>query len=280
MPSFLSRKLVVLIAAVAVVAAAGGAYAATRGPSATSGRAFLNDVARRLHVTPAALRQALRGASVDRLQALVADGRLTQTQASRLERAIRNGRFGPGAGFPPFPGPPAFAHPGPGGAPAWRLGVMPGPGRPGGLLPPVPFLGIGLGAAARAAESYLGLSQTRLVSELRSGKSLAQIARAQGRTAAGLQTAIESAYRTRLSALVSSKRLTPMEEREMLSRLRVVISRVMAHPLPLPPPGWGVGRRLFRGPRPWIRPGAARPRLMPPASASVPHSSAGAIAFQ
>ena len=53
------------------LAAAGGAYAATQTSGQNTRQAFLNDVAKRLHVTPQQLTAALNGASIDQLQAEV-----------------------------------------------------------------------------------------------------------------------------------------------------------------------------------------------------------------
>src|SRR2546423_13038978 len=99
------RKLVIGLAALAVAALAGGAYAATQSSTPNTRQAFLNDVAKRLHVTPQQLTQALTGATDDQLQAAVKAGRLTQAEANQLaQRLKRSGSapaipFGFGFGF-------------------------------------------------------------------------------------------------------------------------------------------------------------------------------------
>jgi len=56
-----------------------------------------------------------------------------------------------------------------------------------------------------SAASYLGVSETRLRSEVRSGRSLAQIADATpGRSAAGLVAAVEAADRARLASAAAT----------------------------------------------------------------------------
>ena len=70
----LRGKLVIGLAALAVAAFAGGAYAATQTSGPNTREAFLNDVAKRLHVTPQQLTAALNGASIDQLQAEVKAG--------------------------------------------------------------------------------------------------------------------------------------------------------------------------------------------------------------
>ena len=117
----LKRNVVIVLAALAVAAFAGGAYAATQNSGPTSRQAFLNDVAKRLHVTPKELSSALSGAAVDQLQAEVKAGRLTQAQANQLEQRLKSGAaagavpFGPGPVAPRglFGPPRAFGGPGP-----------------------------------------------------------------------------------------------------------------------------------------------------------------------
>ena len=61
-------------------------------------QAFLNDVAKRLNVTPAQLNSALKGAAIDQLDAAVKAGKLTQAQANALKQRIQQGAHG-GAPF-------------------------------------------------------------------------------------------------------------------------------------------------------------------------------------
>ena len=57
------------------------------------------------------------------------------------------------------------------------------------------------GAAVQAASSYLGLSVAEIRSELRAGRTLAQIAAAHGKSETGLIDAIVTARRARLAAI-------------------------------------------------------------------------------
>lgn len=315
----LKRRLVFLIVAVAAIASAAGAYAATQTTPATSRQAFLNDVARRLHVSPQQLRNALQGAFADRLSAAVRAGRLTKTQAAAIEKRLKGSgaaplwpgaapfwpgpMFAPGfraracvmparpakpvapssarTGMPPgiwiapglarkrgkvaggcahfgaippgalVPAPRAALPPGlvpaPSGAVppglARKLGRTPGargrfhlaaPGAqvpvPRGALPPFAFAP-GLGPAfmlgGKAALSYLHLSPAKLMADLRAGKSLAQIAAAQHRTARGLQSAVESAFRARLNKLVAAKRIPSAVARQMEAMLSARVAAII-----------------------------------------------------
>jgi hypothetical protein len=84
-----------------------------------------------------------------------------------------------------------------------------GGGPPGGGPPP--------GAAAIAG--YLGLTSTQIQTDLKGGQTLAQIAVAQGKTAAGLEAAIVADAKTHLDADVASGKLTAAQETSMLADL-------------------------------------------------------------
>jgi hypothetical protein len=83
-------------------------------------------------------------------------------------------------------------------------------GHPGGGAPP--------GAAAVAA--YLGLTSDQVRTQLQSGKTLAQIATAQGKTAAGLEAAIVADAKTHLDADVASGKITAAQETSRLADLQ------------------------------------------------------------
>ena len=67
--------------------------------------------------------------------------------------------------------------------------------------------------------TYLDLKPAELVTQLRSGKSLADIATAQGKTVDGLKTAITDAATKQLDAAVTAGKLTKDQETKMLAGL-------------------------------------------------------------
>jgi hypothetical protein len=86
---------------------------------------------------------------------------------------------------------------------------------------------------AAAVTAYLGISRARLTSELRSGKSLAQIASAvPGRSPAGLTNALVKERRAQLNAEVAAGRLVAARRAAFLVTLRrrmtVLVNR--SHP--------------------------------------------------
>jgi hypothetical protein len=91
--------------------------------------------------------------------------------------------------------------------------------RPGGDI------GAG-GATMRAASSYLGLSVTPLRTELRSGKTLAEIAKGTpGKSEAGLIEAVLAISKTRLAAEVQAGSIT---QAQASARLPKLASRIAA----------------------------------------------------
>lgn len=134
-------------------------------------------------------------------------------------RAGRDGRFG---GPGPRPGGPGHGRGfgGPGG-PGFG-----GPGGPGG------FGGAELGSAAA---DYLGLDESALREQLEDGRSLADVARAQGKSVDGLQDAIVAATKTRLDKAVDDGWLGAKQRDAILSELRDHVDELVAGTRPAPP---------------------------------------------
>jgi AraC-like DNA-binding protein len=230
----LKRKVAGAAAGLALVAgAAGGAYAVSNRASSGDRQAFLNDVAKRLNVSPQKLKDAFAGALDDRLAADVKAGRITQAQADEIKRHASEHGGVPFLGPPPGPGGPG----GPGGPPPFggppRFGGPP-PGAPGPIM-------AGLDAAAK----YLGLTDPQLRTRLRSGKSLAQVASDQSKPLPGLKSAIEAAVKKDLDQAVAGKRITKAQEGQILSELHGRLDEIVNRK-PGDRPRFGA--RLRRGP--------------------------------
>lgn len=250
------RRYWIILGVVAVaVVAAGSAVAATKleSPGAQS-KAIINDAAGRLHVTPQALSSALKKALEDQVDAAVAAGRLTKQQGDELKARIAKGQThalgglgGPWGGF--------------GGSYYDRPGF--GPERRRGMFGGGPALGM-VHAGSKAVASYLGITQAQLRSALVSGKSLAQVAKAHGKTTDGLVAAIVAAAKTRLDNAVAGKHLSSAEEKAILGGLEQLVRSFVTHsPREMLrhgfPPGFG---HRFWGP-----PGQMHPSLRPPVNA-------------
>jgi hypothetical protein len=68
--------------------------------------------------------------------------------------------------------------------------------------------------------AYLHLDISTVLNQLRSGKSLAQIAAAQGKTTDGLTSAIVASAKVKLDAAVAAGRLTAAQEAALLAKLQ------------------------------------------------------------
>ena len=196
------RKVIAGAAAALAVGGAGAGVAATKlattSPSEES-KAIVNDAAKNLGVEPSKLSAALKKAFEDRIDAAVAAGRLTKEQGAELKQRIESDDF-------PLFGPPAFGH---------------------GFGAPHPF-SHGLDAAA----SYLGLTEDELHSRLESGKTLAEVAKAQGKSVAGLKNAMVADAKKHLDAAVKAGRLSSAEEQRVLADLEQRIDDLVNGKLP------------------------------------------------
>jgi polyhydroxyalkanoate synthesis regulator phasin len=180
------RKVAAGAAAAVAIAGGGAAVAATQlsSPKEES-QAVVNDAAGQLGVQPQALTDALKKALENRVDAAVADGRLTKEQGDALKQRIESGDaplfFGPGLG-----------HQGP----------------------------LGHFRDLDAAAAYLGLTEAELQAQLEAGKTLAQVATAQGKSVDGLVDALVASAKKHLDDAVAAGRLTQAQEAQVLSDLK------------------------------------------------------------
>jgi len=207
----MSRKLIVLGTALLAVIVVGGGIAATKAltPKQES-QAVIDDAAKQLGVTPAQLSGALRQALKNRVDEAVTDGRLTKAQADRLKQAIDAGNA-PLFGF----GPRRFHEHGHFGFRVHGHG---------------PFA-----EGLKTAADYLGLTRAQLMTELRDGKSLAQVAKAHGKSPDGLVDALTKQAEQKLDQAVKNGRLTEAEKTEMLAGLKKRITDLVNGRFPAPP---------------------------------------------
>ena len=118
-----------------------------------------------------------------------------------------------------------------------------GPGRPGtGNCGGMYGMWSGQQPVRTAAADYLGLSLTQLRTQLQSGKSLADIAVAQGKSVSSLKDAILAVMTSRINADTA---LTAQQRAAMISRMKshldTMINTDMDH---LPGTGAGMGSRM------------------------------------
>lgn len=239
MDKSLKRKIAAGAAAGLAVAGGGAAIAASQlGSPQAESQAIVNDAAQQLGIQPSKLSDALKKALEDRVDAAVSAGDLTKDEGTALKARIESDDF-PLFGFPHR----GFGGPG-------HVGVVVG----------------GLDAAA----SYLGLTEDALRTQLESGKTLAQVAKDQGKSVDGLIQAMVDSAKSKLDAAVKAGRLTQSQEDSMLADLKQRITDLVNGKLP-PFPGHdgfrfrgdrGFGDRFFGG-RPDFR--GSPPPLLPTA---------------
>lgn len=85
----------------------------------------------------------------------------------------------------------------------------------------------GVPVVLNASAAYIGLDRAQLLTRLRAGQSLAQIAIASGKTVAGLKAAILNAHKARLDADVAANRLTAAQAQARLAALSARIDRIV-----------------------------------------------------
>ena len=218
------RGLVVGGAALAIVGGGGAALAAGGDLfGANEKQAFLDDAAARLKVDSSDLKAALSGAFDDRVDAAVKAGKLTKEQGDALKARVKqNG------------GLPLFGGPGLG-----RGHGMHGMGRGGPHGGPR--------ASMTTAATYLGLTEAELRTQLQSGQTLAQVAKAQGKSVDGLKQAMTDAAKKDLAADVKAGRLTQAQADAMLKELSARLDDMIQNGRPKGPHFEGGRHFQFKG---------------------------------
>jgi hypothetical protein len=204
----LNRKTKIVVGAATLLAAAGAgvAVAATQaGSPSQESQAVIDDAAKQLGIPSSKLSDALKNALSDRVDAAVAAGRMTKAEGDALKARIQSNDF-------PLVGGPhrGFGHFG--------------------------FIG-----RLESAAGYIGITEAQLRTELESGKSLAQVATAHGKTVDGLISALVAAAKDKLDTAVSAGRLTKAQETEMLGVLKDRITSAVNNT-------GGLGESHFRRP--------------------------------
>lgn len=207
----MGRKLLSVGAAALAVAGGGAAIAATTGGSPQEeSKAVVEDAAKQLGVTPSRLNAALKRALENRVDAAVADGRITEEQGDAIKARIEAQDY--------------------------------------------PLLGFGMARHGRlwmhrlghldAAASYLGVAPSELRTQLQSGKTLADVAKAKDRSVEGLVSALVAAEKKKLDAAVASGRITQEQADRFLSSAKQRLTDLVNGRLP------ERGRGPFGGPPP------------------------------
>lgn len=181
---------------------------------------FLNNFANRLGVPVEQVQQAIVGAANDTVDQAVQDGRLTQQQADQLKNQIANMQ---------------------------QQGILPGFLFPFGTHPYGEY-----GQFKQAPHSFyfgkgftelnsfanaLNLQTNQLISELQSGKTLAQIAQEQGVDLATVKTYVLSDLQARLNQAVQNGNLTQAQATTIYDQFNANFDNLVNMSLPVRVPG-------------------------------------------
>ncbi|MEP6909391.1 MAG: hypothetical protein ABI896_03035 [Actinomycetota bacterium] len=190
-----SKRTLAVAAALGIAAGAGGAIAASNS-TAPSGNGFLARVAGHLGISTQKLQDATKAAAIDQVNADLKAGRITKTQADELKARINAGDV------PSFGGPHRFGDFGHGDH---------GPG--GGHL--------------SGAAGYLGLTVPQLLQKLSTGKSLADVAKAQNKSVDGLKQAMIDSAQKMFDQAVKDGRLTKAQADQEMTELKSGIDAIV-----------------------------------------------------
>ena len=247
----MTGKRVLLIAAASAAVAGGtaAAIATTSGERESTESAILADAAKRLGVSEEELRGALGAAQDAQIDQAVKDGDLTQKQADAIKKARKES----GLVLGPMPhkfGPVPFGRgkfdAGPG-----KLGIGPHKRLHRGFHPGLAFpMKAGLLGLADDAAMALGLTRAQLLRQLRQGKTLGAIAKAQSKDIDDVRSAIRDGAKKRLDKAVDDQDLTRKQADKMLALLNDHLKKLENFSLR------GHFRFHRRGGRPRMMPGA------------------------
>jgi hypothetical protein len=221
-----SRRFAIVAVTALSAVGAGVALAATQDDGKKVEDAVLSDAADRLDVDAGELRSALSSAQQAQVDKAVEDGRLTKDQAKEIKEHMQES--GHVLGFPGGPGGPHHGGPD---------GPHEGPGGP---------------AVFDAIAEELGISEEKLHEQLERGRSMRQVARANGKTVADVKSAARAAIEQQLADDVDADRLTEKQAEEIRADLPEILRHLVRGPRfhggppPMGPPPMGAPPREFR----------------------------------
>jgi polyhydroxyalkanoate synthesis regulator phasin len=178
-----------------LASARGGQTTATAASTSTATnpycQQYLQDLAKRLGVSVSTLQQDKLAAAEDMLARLVKDGKLTQNQANQIKQRLESHQAcsGNGRGL-------------------WGRGVM------------IQSLKQYLPGVATQVAQGLHMTASQLMTQLQSGKSLSDIATAQGVSSTQLQTLVTNAIQSTVNKAVSDGNLTQQQATNIMQMLQ------------------------------------------------------------
>ncbi|MGA2285988.1 MAG: hypothetical protein ABSG55_06940 [Dehalococcoidia bacterium] len=185
-----------------VALAQGGGGSGSASPT-TRVDQFLGFLANRLGISSDQLKTDVQGAANDMVDQMLKDGTITQQQADNLKQQIQNGNY-PGL-----------------------LGMF-GRGRGFGMMGRGE-LGTSLQSIIQTVAGKLNLTPQQIETQLKSGKSLADIASAQGVSRDDLKNTITTAVDTQVDKAVSAGTITQSQGDNIKSMLSSKLDQLIDH---------------------------------------------------
>lgn len=164
---------------------------------------YITQLAANLGIDVGALKSAIAKTNIDALNKAVAAGTITQAQADKITAALQAGdSFFFGAHGPRTPGNPG------------------GAGRGG------PFFGA-IADVEGSVATFLGITPAQLMTELRGGKSLADVATAHGKTRDDLKTYLTTQVNAQIDKAVTDGKLTQAQADQVKSTLSSHLDQII-----------------------------------------------------
>jgi hypothetical protein len=188
----LGKKWLIIALAVVILGgvAVGAALAEADSQAAGSpGQVFLDKLTAVLGIDRAKLDDAMKTAGNQTVDQLLQEGKISQQQADQLRSRISQG-------FPFF-------------------GMGMGPGKKGAAGRMLPL---------KSLADTLGMTPQDLLSALRSGKTVADLATSKGMTMAQVQDKVLAAVKAQLDQAVSQGKLTQDQEQQIMTRMQQSIT--------------------------------------------------------
>ena len=196
-----TRTAIAALATAGALLAGGGAALAGEGPGQGSDKGsrcqrIAEGIAAKQGVTVAELEAKLKQLALERINAALAAGRITQDQAGKLKAKVDVWKLCSG-------GLAKVRH-------AKRLHV------------------VAVGSMIAGAIDYLDITPQKLREDLRAGKSLADIATAEGKTVSGLKSRMLEKITARLNKAFADGKLTAEQRDALLQRYGKLADRLIA----------------------------------------------------
>jgi hypothetical protein len=202
----MSKRIKILVGAAAVVLLISAFFATmtfAANPTATPtpgtpqalAQEFMSKLAGKLGIGQDKLQTAVKDTQKEIIDEQVLQGKITQQQADQLKQRVDANN-----GVLPFGG------------------MMRGRGFERGFK---------MGVTAADLSNFLGITTQQLSTELRSGKTLAQVAQAHGKTTDQLKTFIHDQIKTKLDAAVKNGQITQAQEDARLANIDTQIDAMI-----------------------------------------------------